>query len=153
MNSSEVIVPIEEKSALAAMMQDYIVEMAQFVPGVRAGQAYEHFDLYWSEPNSRWPFWLNIDDAKAGFALVRRDKESMQIAEFFVARPYRREGIGVAAARRMIARYPGPWCITQRESNTIAIAFWHRVLDGFVNYEEARTETDAIRREQRFTFS
>lgn len=152
MNSYEVLVPIEERSALAAMMQDYIGEMAQFVPSVRAGQAYEHFDLYWSEPNSRWSFWLNIDDAKAGFALVRLDKESMQMAEFFIARECRREGIGLAAARRMIARYPGPWCITQRESNAVAIAFWHRVLDGFVDYDETTTETDAIRREQRFIF-
>ena len=152
MTSYEVLVPIEEKSALAAMMQDYIAEMAQVVPGVRAGQRYEQFDLYWSEPNTRLPFWLRADDANAGFGLVQRDEESMQIEEFFVARRYRRQGIGLAAARRLIARYPGPWHITQRESNANAITFWHRVLDGFVDYHETRTETDAIRREQRFTF-
>ena len=32
------------------MLQDYIAEMVQFVPDVRAGQAYPYFDLYWSEP-------------------------------------------------------------------------------------------------------
>lgn len=152
MRAREILVPIEEKSALAAMMQEYIAEMAQFVPGVRVGQPYPHFDLYWSEPNSRWPFWQNVDDTNAGFALVQRDEESMQIEEFFVVRRYRREGIGLAAARRLIARYPGPWHITQRENNANAIIFWHRVLDGFVDYDETRTETDAIRREQRFTF-
>ncbi len=76
----------------------------------------------------------------------------MQVAEFFVARPYRRSGIGRAAARRLIASRPGPWQITQRETNTAAIAFWHSVLDGFVTYDETTTHTDAVRREQRFTY-
>jgi predicted acetyltransferase len=153
MTAGEVLVPVGEKPALAAMMQDYIAEMAQFVPGVRMGQAYGQFDLYWSAPDSRWPFWLRVDDANAGFALVSRhgQTEYFEMEEFFVVRGYRHRGIGLAAARRLIRRYLGPWTITQRESNTGAIVFWHRVLDGFVDYSETTTETDAIRREQRFT--
>ena len=153
MTAREVLVPIGEKPALAAMMQDYIAEMAQIIPGVRLGQPYPQFDLYWSEPDSRWPFWLKVDDANAGFALVSRDVQAahFEMEEFFVVREYRHRGIGLAAARRLIGRYPGPWTITQRESNARAIAFWHRVLDGFVDYDETTTERDAIRREQRFT--
>jgi len=59
---------------------------------------------------------------------------------------------GRAAARRLIARFPGPWRITQRELNARGIAFWHAVLDGFVQYREETTETDAVRREQIFTY-
>jgi predicted acetyltransferase len=59
----------------------------------------------------------------------------------------------VAAARRLITRFPGRWRITQREGNAAAIAFWHRVLDGFVAYEELTTRTNAVRREQHFTFA
>ena len=88
---------------------------------------------------ARWPFWLCVDDARAGFALLRRDAAGMQMAEFFVTRSCRRRGIGVGAARRLIARFPGRWRITQREGNAAAIAFWHRVLDGFVAYEELTT--------------
>jgi predicted acetyltransferase len=150
MTASEDLVPPEEQAALAAMMQDYITDMAAFVPGVRPGQAYPHFDLYWSEPDSRWPFWLCIDDAKAGFALVRHTEGETQMAEFFVARSFRRTGIGLAAARRLIVRFPGRWRITQRQINWPAIAFWHRVLDGFAAYDEETTTTDAVRREQRF---
>ena len=73
------------------------------------------------------------------------------MAEFFVARPIGASGVGLGAARRLIARFPGRWRITQRESNGPAIAFWHRVLDGFVAYDEVTTTTDAVRREQRFT--
>ena len=89
----------------------------------------------------------------AGFALLRRDAAGMQIAEFFVTRFYRRRGVGVAGARRLIARFPGRWRITQREGNEAAIAFWQRVLDGFVVYEEMTTRTNAVRREQHFTFA
>jgi predicted acetyltransferase len=154
MTADEVPVPVEEKADLAAMLQDYIGEMAQLI-GADPDEPYPYFDLYWSEPDSRWPFWLTLAGAKAGFALVRRDvdAETMQIAEFFVTGSHRRQGVGRAAARRLIARLPGRWQITQREANTGAIAFWHRVLDGFAVYEETTTETDAIRREQRFTVS
>ena len=108
MTASEILVPSQERADAAAMLQDYIAEMAQFAPDVRAGQAYPYFDLYWSEPDSRWPFWLKLDDARAGFAFVRRDEAGMQMAEFFVARQYRCRGVGLGAARRLIARFSRP---------------------------------------------
>jgi len=85
MSAGEVLVPVAEKSALAAMMQDYIAEMAQIIPGVRVGQPYPQFDLYWTEPESRWPFWLIVDGINAGFALVSRDVPTglVEMEEFF----------------------------------------------------------------------
>jgi predicted acetyltransferase len=153
MIAREILVPVADKATLAAMLRDYIAEMATIIPGVDPEQPYAYFDLYWSEPNSRWPFWLVADGAKAGFALLAAATGTMRIAEFFVARPYRRQTIGKAAARRLIARHPGRWQITQREANTGGIAFWHRVLDGFVNYDEATTHTDAVRRQQVFSYA
>jgi predicted acetyltransferase len=114
---------------------------------------YPYFDLYWTDPATRYPFWLKDGMANAGFALVDRDGGRTEMAEFYVAPEYRGRGIGLRAARRLIAQYPGAWRITQREANAGAIAFWHRVLDGFVTYEETITATDAVRREQRFLIS
>ena len=150
MTAREILVPIEEKPALAALMRDYMAEMGQII-GVM-DREYPHFDLYWTEPDVRWPFWLRVEDANAGFALVRRDVRAncTEMTEFFVARQHRRRGVGLAAARLVIGRYPGRWRITQRENNVAAIAFWHRVLDGFVSYDETTTMTDAVRREQQF---
>ena len=93
-----------------------------------------------------------LDGARAGFAFLRSDEAGMQMAEFFEDPQYRRHPVGAGAARRLIARFPGPWRITQPENNRPAIAFWHRVLDGFAPYDEVTTATDAVRREQRFTF-
>ena len=135
------------------MLRAYIAEMAAYAPGADPTKPYPYFDLYWTQPDQRLPFWLKVDDVEAGFALVRRtEDERMQMAEFFVAPSFRRQGVGLAAARRLIARFPEPWKITQRELNTGAIAFWHRVLDGFVSYEETTTQTDAVRRQQLFIY-
>ncbi len=145
--------PLADKPALAAMMRDYIFEMASLIEGVDPHGPYPLFDRYWSEPETRWPFWLRAGTANAGFALIDRDVEAgrFDMAEFFVSPRYRRKGVGRSAARRLIARFPGSWRITQRESNAPAIAFWHHVLDGFVAYDETTSRTDAVRREQRFT--
>jgi predicted acetyltransferase len=153
MTTSEIPVPTEEEAILAPMMRDYVIEMSEII-GVPAGDGrYPLLDLYWAEPNLRWPFWLKAGEANAGFALVRREVEASrtEMAEFFIAPEFRGKGIGLAAARRLISRYPGAWRITQREANARAIAFWHRVLDGFVVYDETTTATEAVRREQRFT--
>ncbi len=130
MNANEAPVPAEDRARLAAILRDYVAEMAAFLPGADPNMTYPFFDLYWSEPDRRFPFWLKADGAKAGFALIRRLPENgrMEMAEFFVALPFRRRGIGFAAARRLIARFPGSWKIGQLETNTGAIAFWHRVL-------------------------
>jgi predicted acetyltransferase len=149
---TEALVPRGEKPALADFMRDYIAEMTTLT-GAPGMAAYPFFDLYWTEPDHRWPYWIRADGSNVGFALVRRNADDgrFEIAEFFVAPIHRRRGIGLAAARRVISRYPGAWRIGQRELNANAIAFWHRVLDGFALYEETTTTTDAVRREQRFT--
>lgn len=155
MSGREILVPVAEKPGLAAMMRDYIAEMARLIEGIDPNGPYPYFDLYWAEPETRWPFWLKVGTANAGFALIDHDvgADRFDMAEFFVAPSYRRKGVGKSAARRLIARFPGSWRITQRESNAPAIAFWHHVLDGFVTYDETTSVTDAVRREQRFTIA
>ena len=154
MTVGEAPVPAADKPRLGAMVRDYVAEMAAYAPDADPAMAYPYFDLYWSEPELRFPFWLTADGAEAGFALVRREEENgrTQMAEFFVAPSFRGRGVGLAAARRLIGRFPGPWKITQRELNSGAIAFWHRVLDGFVTYAETTTHTDAVRRQQLFVY-
>ena len=137
------------------MMHDYLVEMSAILGLVEPVTQYPRLDAYWSEPGAGWAYWLRADGHDAGFALVRRweVEKRFEIAEFFVARPYRRSGVGLAAARIVIGGHPGRWRITQREANGAAVLFWRRVLCGFVAYEETRTVTDAVRREQRFEIS
>jgi predicted acetyltransferase len=71
----------------------------------------------------------------AGFALVTakpfphmaRDAD-YRMAEFFVAQPYRRRGIGRAAALASLARFRGLWTVEELSENKAAVAFWRQVI-------------------------
>jgi predicted acetyltransferase len=141
-----------EKDRLGRMVSEYIVEMSAII-GAKPIGAYPYFDAYWEAPDRRWPYWIRNDGTGCGFALIDlADDGRLEVAEFFVARPHRRMGVGLVAARQLISERPGDWRITQRDQNARAILFWHRVLDGFVRYEEDIVTTDAVRRVQLFTF-
>src|SRR6185503_13875824 len=144
------LVPKAESETLSSFIRDYVDEMSAIIAAPLGN--YPRFELYWTEPGRRWPHRIELDSKPAGFALIRLndDLNRYEVGEFFVSRPYRRGGVGLAAARLVLGLYPGSWRITQREANSNAIAFWHRVLDGFAPYEETTTTTDAARREQRF---
>lgn len=63
-----------------------------------------------------------------GFALVSRvTTEPHLMSEFFVVRSVRGQGIGQAAARGLLARYPGTWEIPFQEENGAAARFWRRL--------------------------
>ena len=66
------------------------------------------------------------DGSPAGFALVQLD-EPLMLAEFFVARGARGQGIGRAAALALFERHPGTWEIAFQENNVAAARFWRRL--------------------------
>ncbi len=94
---------------------------------------YEYLDSYWSEPD-RYPFLIYVDGCIAGFILVNsytvleRDGEAKSIAEFFVVRKYRRQGIGKSAAFGMFGMFPGKWEVRQIQPNVPAQRFWREVI-------------------------
>jgi predicted acetyltransferase len=117
---------------------------------------YQSFDAYWRD-DDRAAFWANDADGIAGFALVRTDPDDgrREVAEFFVLAGCRRQGIGLAFARQLLAQSPGPWKLHQLARSKRAISFWQRVLDGFAPYEEApQVRPDGMPRiEQHFVVS
>jgi predicted acetyltransferase len=91
---------------------------------------------YWTDPGHH-PFFFRVAGKLAGFALVQ-DRSHLtgaqgvhDMAEFFVLRRYRRQGLGALAARELFRRFPGPWEVRERPANVGAIAFWRRVIDGY----------------------
>jgi len=132
------LVPESEKSQLWRELQDYLAELSRLSGKPLAGEfPYRYFDRYWQEPN-RWPFWIKSLGRRAGFALVRkRDDGVFDMAEFYIRPENRRGGIGTGIARALFARFSGRWHVSEMIENSAAIAFWRRVLDGFVPYNEA----------------
>jgi predicted acetyltransferase len=97
---------------------------------------YAPLPLYWRESN-RHPFLVKVDDTLAGFVLVKKgsevsgDENVWDVAEFFIARGYRRRGIGMKIAHAVWARFPGRWEVRVMESNTEAKEFWQSAITSF----------------------
>lgn len=93
--------------------------------------AYIDPERYWTEPGcSAWL--IRADGHLAGFALLGAKSHSGRpadhdMAEFFVARKYRRAGVGYTAGCRLITERPGLWEIAVTRRNPGAQAFWRRV--------------------------
>jgi predicted acetyltransferase len=60
------------------------------------------------------------------------------MAEFFIARPWRRRGIGAQAVRLLLDRFTGQWLITEHLLNAAAVKFWRRVVAAYTGsrYQE-----------------
>lgn len=72
---------------------------------------------------------------RVGFALLMDEGSGTTadycLAEFFIARPQRRRGLGRAAARLIFDRFAGRWEVVQDASSHDAIAFWRNVLAAY----------------------
>ena len=53
------------------------------------------------------------------------------MAEFFIMRKYRRQGIGEYVARYIFDQFTGAWQVGQIYENKSAIAFWRRVINRY----------------------
>lgn len=91
---------------------------------------------YWSDADHH-PFLMDVEGAPAGFVFVRRgsvitgDEGVWDVAEFFVARGYRRKGLGTRAAHAVWERFPGTWEVRVVKQNPKAKAFWSRAIADF----------------------
>jgi predicted acetyltransferase len=90
---------------------------------------------------------LRSDGAAAGFALVAQQPfpympadADFHLAEFFVAKPYRRRGLGRAAAEGTLRRFPGRWNLAVVDGNAPAFAFWRSVVADLTRGDYAEIE-------------
>jgi predicted acetyltransferase len=134
-----------EKEILWLLLQLYLYDFSEF-DGADVDEAgrfhYDYFERYWNEPE-RFPFFVRVDGRLAGLALVRQfdtpeNEKITDLAEFFVMKKYRRQGVGRAAAFQVFDRFPGIWQVEQIDTNTPAQAFWRKVITEYSGgaYEE-----------------
>jgi predicted acetyltransferase len=135
---------IDDKPLLQRMMELYQYDFSEFEGNDLDSHGcfgYCYLDLYWVEPD-RHPFIVRVDGKLAGFVLVNRytymHGGDWTIAEFFIMRKYRRQGIGKRVAFAILDRSPGAWEVQQTETNLPAQAFWRKVISEYTNgnYEE-----------------
>jgi predicted acetyltransferase len=74
------------------------------------------------------PYLFERGERPVGFAFVRGlDGPVRVLNSFFVVRGARRSGTGLAAAREVVLRHPGPWEVAFQYDNAPAVRFWRRV--------------------------
>ena len=82
---------------------------------------------------NRCCYLVHRGDVPVGFALLQGlEAEPRMIAEFFVLRAVRRQGVGHRVATELLRRYPGAWEIGFQEENRGAPEFWRRVVTDVV---------------------
>jgi len=140
--------PLAEKDLIGNLVELYLYDFTEFMgwdigEGGRFG--YPYLDDYWREP-TRFPFVIRVDDRIAGFAMVHEMEldghPATSMAEFFVMRKYRRQGIGEAAAVMLFERFPGRWHVTQLTDNIVAQRFWRKVIAADTGGAFTETTTD-----------
>jgi predicted acetyltransferase len=92
---------------------------------------YPPLQAYWTDPGGE-AFVIRADGKLAGFALINRQSHSghptdFNMGEFFVVRAYRREGVGRAAALKVLSERAGQWEIAVARKNVGAQVFWRGV--------------------------
>jgi predicted acetyltransferase len=129
----------EQESIIANLLELYAHDFSEFHNlelGANGRFGYRHLSLYWSEPG-RYPFLIKVDGRLAGLALVKRGSEASDgeavwdVAEFFIVRAYRRQGIGMKVAHEVWKRFPGLWEVRVMQSNRTALNFWQRAVTTF----------------------
>lgn len=126
----------EQEPILANLLELYAYDFSEFHDielGADGRFGYSALPLYWEE-TGRHPFLVSVDGKLAGFILVKRgsdltDNDAVwDVAEFFVLRAYRRQGIGTHIAREVWKKFPGQWEVRVMESNIAARDFWAHAI-------------------------
>jgi predicted acetyltransferase len=129
-----VAVSVEQAPILANLLELYAHDFSEFY-GVEVGDdgrfGYKSLPLYWSEPD-RHPFLVRVDGKLAGLVLVKRgSRDCWDMAEFFVLRGYRRDGIGTLVAQEVWRRFPGRWEVRVMQANVSGQRFWAAAIAAF----------------------
>jgi predicted acetyltransferase len=94
-------------------------------------------DVWWTR-DDHFAYFIKRRGELAGFALLRAGSrvtnvpEGMDVAEFFVLRSIRGQGIGRIAAHALFRAFPGAWEVRVRRTNVAAMKFWSRVGETWV---------------------
>lgn len=108
---------------------------------------YPYLDFYWIEP-IRTAFIVTVDGKLAGFVLVNDivfiPGNERSIAEFFIMRKYRRQGVGAWVATAVFNKFPAKWEVRVNAPNLPAKKFWQQTIAEYTHnqFEEIALDND-----------
>jgi predicted acetyltransferase len=136
-----------DRSWIEGVYRDYLNDLAPSATGLfpalgEVGHREPDQLQRWFDDRTAQVLTILYGEEPVGFAMIRRRpaRESrtsppaapeFSMAEFFIARPWRRRGIGAEAVRLLFDRFAGQWLISEHVRNTTAVKFWRRVVTGY----------------------
>ncbi|HEV7984679.1 MAG TPA: GNAT family N-acetyltransferase [Steroidobacteraceae bacterium] len=133
---------------IEGVYRDYLNDLAPHATGIfpalgEVGHREPDLLLRWFGDRTAQVLTILYNDEPVGFAMVHRRSPApaaaeFSMAEFFIARPWRRRGIGAQAVRLLFDRFDGQWLISEHIRNTVAVNFWRRVVAAYTHgkYQE-----------------
>jgi predicted acetyltransferase len=139
-----------DRAWIESVYRDYLNDLAPLGTGMfpalpEIGHREPDQLASWFADSSAHVLTVLKEDKPVGFAMVRtgaaaagRGLADFSMAEFFIARPWRRRGVGQEAVRLIFDRFSGRWHIMEYLRNPQAVAFWRRVVGAYTagRYQE-----------------
>lgn len=129
----------------------YMNEIYDYVDGItmdRYGNyEYGGIEEYLSDKDLK-AFLIYEDDLYKGFLMLNKGRYAPRgydytIHEFYVAKPYRHQGIARRILKALFNFYKGKYFVMQLEKNLPAIRFWHHYYEeNEIAYVEKRVKID-----------
>jgi len=143
---------LNDKPVFRNLMQYYQYDMSEYSkedPNTFGQFDYKYLDHYWTEhgktEEGRTAYLVKVNDQYAGFVLVNNfslDSKVLgsrkSIAEFFILKKWRKNGIGKMTAFKIFDTYKGQWEIKQMEANLPSHHFWLSVVDEYTKGQYER---------------
>lgn len=130
-----------DRLPLRNMLELYQHDLSEYWPyelDAHGLYGYPTLDYYWREAQHA-AFVFLVDERYAGFALVNGNVlmpgNERWLAQFFVLRRYRRQGVASAAARIVFDRLPARWEVGELPDNLPAQAFWRRMIADYTHLQ------------------
>lgn len=126
-------------STLGNLFELYAYDFSEHVPlQIKANGRFELTpgDVWWTR-DDHFAYFIKLRGELAGFALLRAGSrvthapEVMDVAEFFVLRGVRGQGVGRSAAHALFRAFPGAWEVRVRRTNVAAMQFWSRAVESW----------------------
>ncbi len=149
------LIPVTDadRAVVERMFVFYLHDMSAFTRHASAAEGhlepYPWLPRYWTDAD-RQAYLIDLQGHTVGFVFVRTLEEPCacdhEVAEFYVMPRFRGLGLGRSAAQQVFGQARGRWRVAQLATNTPAIAFWRRVIEGVSEgpFSEDVEEADGV---------
>ena len=127
----------QDKPIVRRMLELYQYDLSPFAKAdlnEHGEFGYAYLDHYWTE-SGRYPFLAKLASKLVGFALVNTHQylpeSEYSMAEFFVMKRYRRQGLGRVLAWHVLEQHRGIWEVRQLPGNERAMSFWQGIIGDY----------------------